>query len=423
MGLFDKMLKRKWHHFRDRGYAHLEKGELGLACQELHEALSRFKGEDAEREEVETKLREAEAGVRERQIARAEEFLEHGAVDRARLALESALEYSHTEAEKQELTARIEACSQAPESQLAPTGLAADVVIDANEMDEDHRIEVMLAALPEDDASRYRALGDAFVHGALALQEGRFEEALSAFREADKAHPDEPVVQMELGRVLHAQGEVDEALGYLRQASEGLAESIPAKLHLTRALWDAELFDEAEAALQEAHDMDEEDTTVFRAIGEHSLRTGEYEPGIEALKMILEDAPRDVAIHRMLGQLHQAKGDLEEALGCYETVNALRWNLDPETRELVFDPFCALQAAFIYIEQEERLNRAIDLLFAMLTVTEGASAANIHTGIAKAFTLKKKSKKAREHLEMALSLTPESESEQREDIEKRLSEL
>ncbi|PIW02508.1 MAG: hypothetical protein CO108_14570 [Deltaproteobacteria bacterium CG_4_9_14_3_um_filter_63_12] len=422
MALFDKLLGRTWQKFQARADRYVADNELGLALQEYRSAESRFDGNDGERVTLDAAIIKVRGQLREEQLARAKQFVEANVIDRARSALDSAYDHCCTDAERAEVEDQRALVMAVEEGRVVDPSSSA--VADGQlELHADDRLSILLGGLESEQSEHYHNLGDDFSGGWLALQEGQFERAIELLERARKETKDDPFVLTELGRAYLALDRNEEAVGVLEKADKAKGESIYIKLHRTQALWAVKDFATAEQVLQSAHDMDEDDHEVFRAIGEHALLSGDYEPGIEAIQLMLTSTPNDISLLRMLGQLNHAAGNLDAALACYEAVLSLRWDLDPETKELVFDPPAALAAASIYLDQGKRPERIIDLLHAMLSVTSGPSASQMYLGIARAHVMKKRFSDARGALSSALALLPEEDEEGRSEVHRRLLEL
>ncbi|MDX9719759.1 MAG: tetratricopeptide repeat protein [Myxococcota bacterium] len=423
MGFLDKLLGRNWKTYMDKGSALQTRGENGLALQEFRVALSKFEGSEAEREELNAKIVAVSSILRGEHLARARDLQEAAQYEPARAALESALGLSTSDEEKAEIEKLRAALRRAEEGGHAdPVRAAARLHGSAEQDGVDDAFSLHLAGMDSDQASHYEELGSAFKKGFVALRQGDFDAAIRHLEKAQQKHGKDAFVMAELGRAYLAKDRDEDAARQLSKADKAHDSSIYIKLLRVEALWALKRFDEAEQVLQAAHDLDPSEHKVFRAIGEHALRSGDFEPGIEAVELMLEEDPHNMGLLRMAGQLHQASGHLEQALGYFEAVLKQQWNLDPESHELVFDPVSALGAAQIYLELKKKPDRAIDLFHAMLSITDGLAAASMYSGIARAHLLKKRKKEARQALERALELLPENADEIRAQLQERMAE-
>ena len=425
MGLLDKLLGRTWRTYRDRGQKLLEKEEPGLALHEFKEALRRFDGDPSEKLEMEQKLISIRKTLRQQQLMRAEMFHKGAQFERARDAADSALRHATNEQEEQEvhdfMASLEQAASEAERKKDEARNQISNADADLGMVDE--RFSVLLGALDNEQMEHYEKLGSAFREGFLAMNDGDFKGALQHFKKARQENDDDAYVLCEQGKALLGMGAHQEAAQVLLKSDTARNDSTYIKLQLVQALWVLNDFPRAEQALQEAHDIDPGNERVLISIAEHSLRAKEYASGIDAVNALLDRSPNDISLLRLLGQLHQGAGDLDKAVATYEGVLKLKWNLNKETGKLEFDPTSAFGAAMIYIEQERKLNRAIDLLHAMLSVTNGVDTVNVYLAIAKAYEIKKKPRLIRETLQKALEAIPEQAKAARGEILKRIQEV
>ena len=96
-----------------------------------------------------------------------------------------------------------------------------------------------------------RVPGDARAHdylgSALALQ-GKFDEAIAAFREAVRLKPNEGHYRLDLAYALHSAGKPDDAVSALREAIRLNPDNLSAQVNLGNGLASQGKFDEAIAA-------------------------------------------------------------------------------------------------------------------------------------------------------------------------------
>ena len=403
MGFLGKLFKKDWRDIVKKGDKYLASGEKGLALQEYRSALKRLEEGSPDYNDIYEKVAEIAAELRQGHLQRAAQLSKAGEIERAYAAFESARAQSLSPESIEEVDELRAKLSAAVEEERKIPALHDESDEAGQEWNERDHFQVLLGGLPEAQAEEYEGYGDQFRRGWMALQAGDFDRAIELLEQAKESRP-APFLLTELGRAYHGQNQAERALELMRAADQEAGDEIYIKLRLVEVLWTLERHDEAEEVLQAAHDLDEENTEVFRAIGEHALRSGDYDPGIEAVELMLEDEPNNIGLLRMLGQLFQAKGELPQALDAYERVNGLRWSFDPENNELVFDATSALGAAQILLELEKKPDRAVELLSAVASVTIGLSRAAILVAMARAHMLKKRRKEARELLGKAREL-------------------
>jgi tetratricopeptide (TPR) repeat protein len=125
--------------------------------------------------------------------------------------------------------------------------------------------------------------------GALAMSEGRFEEAIRIYREILASLPDEPGILMNLGMSLAMSGREKEAIDPLRRAVALRPSLVPAQLFL----------------------------------GTSHLALGEPDKAIGPLTKVVAANPSDVDARDMLGQAHLAAGRPSDAVQQFRRLTEL----------------------------------------------------------------------------------------------------
>ena len=125
--------------------------------------------------------------------------------------------------------------------------------------------------------------------GTQAMAEGRFEEAVTIYRELLKARPDDPGLLMNLGMALAMAGREAEALPPLQRAASLNPGLIPAHLFL----------------------------------GSSYLALGQPQQAIAPLKRVIAAQPRAVEHRRMLAEAYAALGRSSEAVGVLREITEL----------------------------------------------------------------------------------------------------
>ena len=246
-------------------------------------------------------------------------------------------------------------------------------------------------------------------------------DLLTAARARD---PNDPFIQTELARAELGLENAKEAAELLRAAAAARPKTVYIKLRLIEALWTLNDLNGAEAVLQEANTLEPDNSRIHVMIAEHSMRTKNYKSGIDAVNLLISRHPEDWSLIRLRGQLYHAAGQLNAAVADFEAVLKVRMHKNPNTGDLETDPISAAGAAGIYIEGKQRLDRAIDLLHSLLSVTQTTQdTTHIYLNIARAYELKKQPHLARETLQKALDHIPESERKLRAEVRRRLQAI
>jgi tetratricopeptide (TPR) repeat protein len=431
MGLLDKLFGRTWRTFYDRANRYRDANEPGLALHEYREALKRLSSDapDAasDRHTIEDAIRATRTTLCAQQLERARAFHQSGALDRARDACDSAEQHAQSpeqHAEIQSIRASLSldlsdrARRQAEDHQTLSRA-DADVAMSPD----DERFYILIAGLGDDVAAHYEGLDANFRQGFVALYDQEFNAAHRLLSAALERAPDDPLLQTELARALMGQNKPQDALSLLLRADASRPNTLYIKLRLVEAAWLLNDLPAAEAALQSAHDLDPNNDRVHVMIAEHCMRTRDYATGLEAVALLIARYPQDTSLIRLRGQIRQASGDLAGAVQDYEAVLKVRFRKNPDTGDLDIDPIAAAAAASIYIDGKQRLDRAIDLLHGLLSVTQGADSAQVYINIARAYELKDQPRLARETLQKALDLLPEHLQAARAALRQRLQSM
>jgi tetratricopeptide (TPR) repeat protein len=161
------------------------------------------------------------------------------------------------------------------------------------------------------------ALND-ILAGILAGQ-GRFEEAIAAYRKAIEIKPDHAEAYFTLGNIFLHLGRPDEAIMNYRRTLEITPGFAQAHSNLGAALLgtgrDAEAIESLTTALERAPDLAEAHTNLgiaLRNVG----RTGE---AVGSFQKALELEPEVAETHNNLGAAMEELGRLDEAIGSYGT--------------------------------------------------------------------------------------------------------
>lgn len=371
MGFFDKIFKRDcaWHLARSRKYA--QDGDFGEAMISLKQGEAMASGE-GEKEAAKAWRKELTHDIYEHAYEQAKRFIKTKNHEAAQNALDRAARHIQSDEERDALNALIDEEHQ----EAAVVQAHVDGEDQVSSLDDEDKWNLYVTKLSFEKAQQFDELGQDFKRAWMALQEGRFEDAIDGLERVCKAHPDDATVMMELGRAYYGKGDFVRADELLSSADKARAD-IEIKLLWAEILWAQKRFDVAETVLQSAHDLDPENITVLARIAQHGLLARDFESGIAAIEVLLESLPNDVSIQRLGGRLYQESGDDDKALECYENVNRLYWQVNPQTKKLTFDQNSAAAAAAIYVKKNENLQRAVTLLDAIRANSTGEG----HVGV------------------------------------------
>ena len=375
MGLFDKLFNRDWKYYLEKCKKNLNSGDLGeaLSClkqsKEMAEQSEKGKLSSSSNDEI----AEVEANVYhqiyDRAFKQAKELLRSGQIENAKNALDRAAKYVRTDEERDALNQLVEDSQHMKEDdKIVEAHVAGEERVDG--LNTSDKWNLYVTSLPFEKAQHCDELGDEFKEAWIALQEGDFDVAINGLEKAYKDHPDDALVMMELGRAYYGKGIFDKAYAMLQKADEA-RDDIETKLLRTELLWTMKKFDEAEVVLQAAHDLDPENITVLARIAQHGLIARDFESGIAAAEVLLEKLPNDWSVQRLAGRIYLESGDEDKALECFEAVNRIYWQVNPQTKKLTFDQTSASAAGNIYLKRGEKLERAAELFEAIRANSEG----------------------------------------------------
>ncbi len=393
MGLLDKLLHRDWKYYLNRCDKMCKNLDFGDAMMSIRKAKD-LAGDDADaQKQISEKEDNLKGIIYKRAYDQAKQYLRSGQQDAAKNAIERAARYVRNDEERDALNALVDDSNhwQEEEKIVEPKVEGEERV---SNLDTNDKWNLYVTSLPFDKAQHCDELGDDFKKAWIALQEGAFDEAIEGIEAVYKDHADDALVMCELGRAYYGKGRLDDAARLLIKSDEADA-NIETKLLLVEIYWAMKKFSEAEEVLQAAHDMDSENIQVLARIAQHGLISHDYESGIAAVEVLLEQLPKDISVIRLAGRLYQANDEEDKALECYENVNHLYWQMNPQTHKLTFDQNSAAAAAEIYFKRGEKLDRCVELYEALRANTDGETHIAICMKLSEVFEkMDRKSKRA-----------------------------
>jgi tetratricopeptide (TPR) repeat protein len=282
-----------------------------------------------------------------------------GAVDRAELAAR----FAASEQERAEVAALRDRFVEARLSAKAASGATPQgpALLD---------FAVILGALPDEIADRYDALGTAARDAICHARTLASDESLRLLDAADDGG-DALVLSFERGLVLRARGREAEAADALARAAKHAGSWNDVRLAAAEALWTADRLAEAEEALQEAIDLDDNDVAVWVAVTTHALLSDDAEAGLEAVDEALTRWPSDLNLRTLRGQLLAMAGREAEAIALWDEIVAQTWSFDADSGQLEFHGESTWLLALALARRGERLERALELMNALLAAVGG----------------------------------------------------
>ena len=133
-------------------------------------------------------------------------------------------------------------------------------------------------------------------------------------------------------RVLQSQGRMEEALATLERLTALEPANVEVRIARARLLVSAKRYDDALDAFRSISQDAPENTDVRFALALLLLQTNRLDAAAEQLEALLERQERETVAHFYLGQITEAQGDAEAAMGHYREVDEGEHHLDAQIR-------------------------------------------------------------------------------------------
>ena len=154
--------------------------------------------------------------------------------------------------------------------------------------------------------------------GVVLANQGKIDEAISHYRQAQRLNPDGVEIHNNLANVLRQRGQVDEALKCYRQALRCNPNSAEAYNNLGIALTELGKFDEATACYRDALRINPHSAEAHNNLGEALKRMGRVEEAADLFVTALRINPDFAEAHNSLGDAQKQLGQFGEALSSFE---------------------------------------------------------------------------------------------------------
>ena len=225
---------------------------------------------------------------------------------------------------------------------------------------------------------------------------GRFEEAETHLRRAIALDPKTKHRYRYLGNALYEQGRYEEALDAYRVAVQHPNTPL-AHSNLGMVLNKLERYEEAETHLRRAIALDSKTKHAHRHLGNALYGQGRYAEAVDAYLVATEQHPDDAVAHASLGA----------------TLNVLGRNEEAEThlhRALVLNPSHTEALYFLSTlrAEQQRYDEMLELLQRLIAIDPSDAAAHVSMGVASFFL--GRSAEALRSFDQALSLDPTLEN-------------
>jgi tetratricopeptide (TPR) repeat protein len=150
------------------------------------------------------------------------------------------------------------------------------------------------------------------------FQEGRYEEALAAYKEAAAGAPQDPIIQYNIGVTLLAMERVDEAVAAFRRTIEIQPENIQALKSLGQLYGKMRIYDESVKFYSLATQLISNDPEAFFNLGVGQMNLGNQEAAMEAFQKSIGCDERYADSYYQLGLIFLNQSKPDEALAALE---------------------------------------------------------------------------------------------------------
>jgi tetratricopeptide (TPR) repeat protein len=154
--------------------------------------------------------------------------------------------------------------------------------------------------------------------GVVVAQQGKIDEAISHYRQAQRLNPESVETHNNLANVLRQRGQVDEAMSCYRQALRCRPDSAETYNNLGIALTELGKFDEATSCYRDALRINPHSAEANNNLGEALKRMGRLEEAIDFFHQALRVNPHFAEAHNSLGDAQKQLGQFDEALSSFE---------------------------------------------------------------------------------------------------------
>jgi len=193
--------------------------------------------------------------------------------------------------------------------------------------------------------------------GGVALNAGRYQDALESFRQAVKLTPLDPVAYNDLGAAFYHLGELDSAIAACRTSLRLRPDYVHALINLSKACLGMGDLDAAHAAAARVTELQPAQPEGYSLQAEIFDKGGDVDAAIAANRKALELAPDNANLRINLGVLYFHSGRVDQAIDEYQQV------LDKDSTQAVacFNLGNALARKCLLQDASAQYGRAIGL--------------------------------------------------------------
>ncbi len=326
-------------------------------------------GDDpAEKARVEARLTEVQGKIARKQLEDGKRFLKAEQFDAAFRCFEVA----------EELSKGVDEAVFAEADRLLTAMEAGEIGEEEEEEDEEEdedgpaaRFELLIQTFEPARIEAYQALGAAFRDAYLLLNEG---EAAAALEGLEGLEDSSGWLAFERGRALLLSGDAAAAVEHLKASVEAVPEALssPPVTQLVQAALRADDVETAAAAADRFAEQEGENSADALIVQLSVMRFREDFDAAEAkARAWLKKRPSQLRVWRYLGGLLEAAKKPVAAIGAYEQVMSLRWRFNPDEGHVELDVQSAVRLTELLVTRGENLERAHQLLNALMMLVPG----------------------------------------------------
>ncbi|MYC69347.1 MAG: tetratricopeptide repeat protein [Gemmatimonadetes bacterium] len=226
-------------------------------------------------------------------------------------------------------------------------------------------------------------------------QQGIWRDAETLWHHVIALNPQARYAHRHLGIVLYEQGRYEEALDAYRVAAAQLPDYDKIHVNLGMVLKELSRFEEAETYFRRAISLNPQTENTYHRLGNVLYEQGRYEEALEATHIAIKQAPNSSEIHTNLGAILKALGRFEEAETHFRRAIAL----DPQ----VGDAYLNLGTA---LYEQSRYEEALEAT--RIAVEQASVFSQAHTNLAEILSKLGRYDEAMNALAQAVALDPSS---------------
>ena len=193
--------------------------------------------------------------------------------------------------------------------------------------------------------------------GRVRFLQGDFESAISQFRAALTAQPNESHFRFDLAVALHKAGRPEEAVATYRVCLRTMTNNPQPLLHLGEALSQLGRLEEAVTSFRKAAELSPQDVTLWSRLGKLLHRIGDHTGARSTWQQAVTLEPNNPRHWLALGKVWFQQRDWSQAEDCYRT----GWHRNPQSSQLLSRLGLVLWEQNRLTEAEECLRQAVEL--------------------------------------------------------------